>query len=105
MDDELDLGACCACGGTENVRNLICLDAKAPVPGTGWGCAVCGLPADGALTVVCDRCLDLKIPHILVIDGLPVNKRRVFKYGLVGTHRHDLSKHHELEQIRSARWN
>lgn len=53
---DLDFGACCACGSRVHVRNFILLPFRTPVPGTGWGCATCGLPADGALSVVCDDC-------------------------------------------------
>lgn len=57
-EEPLDLGTCCGCGCTgETVRNLIMLQKKAPVPGTGWGCVVCGLPSDGAVAVVCNDCL------------------------------------------------
>ena len=56
------LGRCCACleEGTEGnpVRNLMMLDRLAPTPGTGWGCFVCGLPLDGAVAVLCERCVE-----------------------------------------------
>ena len=54
MGDTPDLGPCCCCGGTERVRDIVMLSRKAPVPGTGWGCVVCGLPNDGASYVCCD---------------------------------------------------
>jgi len=57
-----DFGTCCVCGCEPNperpVHNFICLDFKAPNPGHGWGCAVCGLPPNGAVAVICDRCLE-----------------------------------------------
>lgn len=57
MDDETDLGPCCRCGGEGTpARTIIMLPYKAPVPGTGWGCAQCGRPQHGALAVVCDVC-------------------------------------------------
>ncbi|MEH2067866.1 MAG: hypothetical protein V7K47_06820 [Nostoc sp.] len=61
----LDLGPCCGCGSTEvRAQNILTLDKKAPVPGTGWSCMVCGIPADGAIAVVCDECLaQLKQGH------------------------------------------
>ena len=55
---DVDFGSCCACGKSDRtVRNMIALKKRAPVPGTGWGCAQCGLPADGAMAVICDECL------------------------------------------------
>jgi hypothetical protein len=60
---EADFGPCCSCGqeGTEAnpVRTILCLDWTAPVEGTGWGCAVCNRPSDGALAVLCDACAEL----------------------------------------------
>ncbi|MBD2519939.1 hypothetical protein H6G93_34360 [Nostoc sp. FACHB-973] len=54
----LDLGVCCGCGTTDSrVQNILTLQKKALVPGTGWSCFVCGIPADGAVAVVCDQCL------------------------------------------------
>jgi hypothetical protein len=51
------LGPCCTCGTTTGVRNIIMFDRRAPVTGAGWGCAVCGLPNDGAVAVLCDECM------------------------------------------------
>lgn len=42
--DVPNVGPCCACEGIENVRHFLMLPHKAPIPGRGWGCAVCGLP-------------------------------------------------------------
>ncbi len=56
-DDEPDLGPCCVCETNIGVRNVICVDRRAPIPGTGWGCVECHLPMDGALAVVCDDCV------------------------------------------------
>jgi hypothetical protein len=52
------LGPCCICETTEGVINIIMLDRRCVVPGHGWGCMVCGLPADGASAVLCDHCLE-----------------------------------------------
>ncbi len=43
----IEYGTCCACGKKPG-RNLVTLDYYAPQPGTGWGCSMCGLPAEGA---------------------------------------------------------
>lgn len=61
LDEDEDwqpAGPCCACRRSDvDVRNLIMLPFRAPQPGTGWGCVVCGLPSDGAIALVCDACL------------------------------------------------
>lgn len=83
MDEGLVLGSCCIClKEDETVGNMIGLHFEAPVPGTGWGCSKCGKPSDGALTVVCDQCLedhqdkiDTAVKH--VIKGWPGKKKRV----------------------------
>jgi len=58
MSDNPKLGQCCMCCTEKNVRNVLMLGYKAPIPGHGWGCFVCKLPADGAVAVLCDRCFD-----------------------------------------------
>lgn len=69
-----NLGACCVCGHTIGVTNILMLDRLAPVPGTGWGCLVCGLPSDGAVAVVCDPCLG-QTPRF-VCAGYPADGER-----------------------------
>lgn len=57
--DRVNLGTCCACGKSgQDVHNVVMLNRKGPTPGKGWGCLVCGLPADGAVAVLCDDCLE-----------------------------------------------
>jgi hypothetical protein len=98
-DDDVvrpDLGTCCACGKTgPDVRNIIMLDKKAPVPGRGWGCLQCGLPPDGASVVVCDGCLDAKAPYKFACSGWLNSRARVPFDSLAGTHEHDMSRHPE----------
>ena len=78
-DDDPDYGACCACNTTgPTVRNFLCLDKKAPVPGQGWGCMVCDLPLDGAVAVVCDSCLENECLPEQAIYGYPSEKKRCF---------------------------
>jgi hypothetical protein len=98
--DEPDLGPCCCCESVgPTVRNLITLHQRAPSPHTGWGCLVCGLPADGALAVVCDKCIHSDFKLRFAIRGYP-------RYGLripiedLDPERfdHDASKHPEREQ-------
>lgn len=50
-------GPCCVCGRTgKSVRNFLMLDKRSPY-GHGWGCVQCGLAAEGAVALVCDRCM------------------------------------------------
>jgi hypothetical protein len=87
--DQLDLGTCCACGGTQGVRNVIMLDKKAPIPGRGWGCVVCKLPLDGAIAVLCDDCLDSKAEIRFACRGYPATDGRVPIGELSGLHEHN----------------
>jgi hypothetical protein len=66
-----DLGRCCCCGGYEDVRNIVTLDHKCAAPGTGWSCVVCNLPADGAIYVCCDACLEGKRQPNAAVVGYP----------------------------------
>ena len=93
--DAPDLGPCCHCGGTERVRNIIGLAKKAPAPGTGWGCFVCGLPADGALAVLCDACVKRGLRPRYAFKGYPQDGERVPVETLVGRHTHDAIRHTE----------
>lgn len=70
-EEPLDLGACCGCGCNQ-AQNILTLGKKALIPGTGWGCVVCGLPFDGAIAVVCDDCL------VQIQEGKEVLKQAVF---------------------------
>lgn len=74
----IDLGACCACLCVgPSVRNLVMLNVRAPIPGTGWGCVLCPLPNDGALAVVCDLCRDLGLEIVEAIEGYASQRQRV----------------------------
>lgn len=94
------LGPCCICSKRgEDVRNLIMLDEKAPVPGTGWGCVVCDLPQDGALAVLCDECwrrFDAgEVELLYACKGYAGEGERIAIEALEGQHRHDRSRHPE----------
>jgi hypothetical protein len=52
-----DLGPCCMCGAPRPYA-IVMLKRRAAVRGHGWGCVVCGLPADGAVAVLCDPCFE-----------------------------------------------
>lgn len=93
-----DVGRCCACGmAGPTVRNFIMLEKPAPVPGTGWGCLVCGLPSDGALAVVCDACLESNAEIVLVCYGYAASGDRVPMASLAPEpFDHDMSRHPEV---------
>ncbi len=93
-----DLGPCCACKGTRAVRNIIALPFEGPVPGTGWGCVQCGLPANGAVAVVCDECLESNAERVEICYGYPGDKGRTPMPAEASriAFDHDLSKHPEI---------
>lgn len=72
-----DLGPCCACEAPGPHSNILALNRTAPQPGTGWGCFVCGRPQDGAVAVLCDGCINFKRDIRFVVDGNPVDQKRV----------------------------
>lgn len=95
-------GTCCVCGKPDAEHNLFQMDYKNPVKSeSGWGCVVCDLPAEGAVAVVCDACLNEHGSESIFdrintfMDGpnrrilVPEAKRQI-------PHKHDLSKHNEL---------
>lgn len=88
-----DLGPCCICEGTRGVRNVIMLHQKAPLAGRGWGCVVCGLPAGGAVAVLCDECLEKfqakRAALKFACRGYPGQDGRVPFASLTGQHEHD----------------
>ncbi len=103
VDDQVDsFGPCCACGSTIQVRNVLMLRHKAPIPGTGWGCVRCLLPNDGAIAVVCDSCLEGKKPLRETCLGFPAKKERIPIEKLEGHHEHDHRFHPETK---GRRWN
>ena len=67
--DTPSLGPCCRCGKTLDVVNVMMLNRRAPIAGTGWGCVVCGLAADGAVAVLCNDCVGH--PPVFVCAGYP----------------------------------
>jgi hypothetical protein len=97
-DDPPALGPCCICLGERGVRNVICLHFKAVVPGRGWGCVVCDLPADGAVAVVCNDCIDDWQAGAASLRyacrGYPATDGRVPIEALTVPHEHDLTVPH-----------
>jgi len=103
-DDLLDLlqeeappitvGRCCACRRVDvECRNLVMLHVQAPVPGTGWGCVVCGLPNDGALALVCDGCLERNAPILDAIEGYASKGGRIARDTLTVPFEHKAIPH------------
>ena len=98
----IDLGTCCACETTgESVRNLVFLPELAPVAGTGWGCVVCGLGADGAMAVICDACLDSHAEIRFAMSGLAIGRLRIKRSMLEGVHEHNQERHRTEERQRA----
>ena len=81
------------CGTLQRVRNIVMMDRKAPIPGHGWGCVVCGLPSDGAIYVACDGCLEANRNPIYACRGYPETEGRIYVGDLRGEHEHDLAIH------------
>lgn len=80
---------------------MVALQKRASVPGTGWGCVVCGLSANGALAVLCDICVSQKpLPGIkFAIDGYARNKARISLSLLEQDFLHDERLHRRLEEV------
>jgi hypothetical protein len=97
-EDYGDVGPCCVCETTAGVRNVMMLDAKAPIAGHGWGCVLCDLPMDGAIAVVCDACIGQ--PLKFACRGYPGEEGRVPFAELRGTHQHNMRKHRTPEPYR-----
>lgn len=75
-----DAGTCCACEceSTPNnpVRNFLLTNCKTPLTGTGWADLEAGLPADGAIAIVCDRCFKTNVRPSHYIYGFVRDKQR-----------------------------
>jgi hypothetical protein len=94
MSDDIDLGPCCACGVRGLVvRNIVALDVRGPSPSQGWGCLVCHLPANGAVAVVCDACLDQDVPITHICVGYPGEGKRASRADYTEPFRHDEGRH------------
>jgi hypothetical protein len=97
-DRKLTLGRCCACEreGPE-VRNIVCLEFRAPEPGLGcWGCFRCDLPQEGAIAVLRDECLAAgRTPTVACVGSAGAN-RRIPIGQLREKFEHDVSRHPEM---------
>lgn len=98
-----DLGSCHACDRTNangaNVRNILMLNLKCPVPGTGWGCIVCNLPSNGASSVLCDDCLAAGNKPKYAFAGYPLEKERIEINKLTDPFIHDEEMHRLKEGV------
>lgn len=92
------MGTCCTCGkDAPDVRNVMMLHYRAPEAGKGWGCVVCDLPPDGAVAVLCDKCLE-KMQRgagqiVYACVGYAGENQRVRVDALTEAFDHDMSKH------------
>lgn len=98
--EDTRLGPCCGCQTIDGVRHVLTLNQKSPKPGHGWGCVQCGLAPDGAVAVLCDKCVErFKRDGLTAVSwaclGYPSAEGRVLRTILTGTHDHDMSKHPE----------
>jgi len=97
-EDRPDLGPCCCCGESgPDVRNIVMLHFKIPMSGRGWGCIVCGLPADGALYVCCDECFEKKANPKYACKGYPAKDGRLPIEELTEPFEHDEKLHRLYE--------
>jgi hypothetical protein len=79
-DDMPGLGPCCICETYVGVTVILMLPRRGPIPGHGWGCAVCGLPSDGATAVLCESCFEFVeagAKPIFVCRGYPGSDGRM----------------------------
>jgi hypothetical protein len=101
--EQRDLGPCCICGDSSpTVRNVGCLNKKAPIPGRGWACVVCDLPPDGAMVVLCDACAQryegADPPLKWACRGHPGTDGRIPIEELSGSHEHDMARHDAFDR-------
>lgn len=72
------LGSCCNCGKVgPDVCNVLLLHFKAPTPGTGWGCHLCNLKSDGAMSVLCEDCFKAGENPRFICEGSPADNGRL----------------------------
>lgn len=91
--DNPGLGPCCVCERVgPQVRNVMMIDRRGPVPGKGWGCVICDLPSDGAVAVVCDECTGLDLRFVCA-GYISEHKRAPYAELPAGVFAHDAAKH------------
>ena len=101
MEDEY--GTCCICSeDIIGISYIVELYFKAPAEcQSSWGCFKCGLPNEGAIAIICEKCADTDDVYEdirFIMDGfedrLPVPPKceRVH-------HDHDYARHPEMINI------
>lgn len=101
-DGDPSLGPCCICETHVGVTNIMMLDQKAPLAGRGWSCIVCNLPADGAIAVLCDGCMDLVeagAQPVYVCRGFPASDGRALYCDLPAEPFHHDAVAHQREEL------
>lgn len=92
---------CCICLKKTTDKNLVLVSRKAPIPGTGWGCHTCGLPADGAVSILCDECFskfaNKKVPVKYVYRGF-LDAGELVELKTLDNFNHDEIKHAMAEK-------
>jgi hypothetical protein len=103
-DGAPSLGPCCICETYVGVTVILMLPRRGPIPGHGWGCAVCGLPSDGATAVLCEGCyefVEAGATPIFVCRGYPGSEGRMLYSALSDEHfDHRAALHREDEEGR-----
>lgn len=78
---------CCACLKPTTDKNLILVDRRAPIPGTGWKCNLCHTEHDGAVALLCNECFG-KLTRCYTKQVEPnklyASKQNVVKYVIRG---------------------
>ena len=78
------------------------VEHRAPVPGTGWGCQVCGLGSDGAIAVFCATCRRVDARIRSAVWGPLGDTRRQPVWQLGTRHAHDVARHLGEARLASA---
>lgn len=97
--DDCDFGACCICESTEQVRNIIQIDASPPTENKSyWICPQCGV--NGAMAVICDKCIDPDIDVVNRLKFFVKEKEQRLPIELLGEPvKHDPRYHPELRYL------
>jgi hypothetical protein len=99
---ETIFGRCCNCLRTAMLPNIVALGRRHPTPGKGWGCVICGLPADGAVAVLCNGCMGAAASPRFVCEGYAAEPGRVAFLDLApDPFEHDMQAHawEELDSL------
>jgi hypothetical protein len=104
---QTSFGMCCLCEGN-NAVVIVFLTARSPVADHGWGCAVCGISANGAIAVLCKPCAgayehsdapNIELHLKWACRGYPATEGRIPFEDLRGEHQHVRHRHPEVPDI------